>query len=141
MTDLHQLLLSWDWKRNSKLLLTNLRYHQSPSLRHHSIVIVIIVIIVIIVVTVRHHRHRHIIFTLILQKAINNAPFSLATGCELFTRFVTKTSLDIPNFNECKKKLIDRGDQFAEKSQSSRTKVALRNLVFFSCSSADHELR
>jgi len=60
----------------------------------------------------------------LLKKTIKNAPFSLASGCELFTRFVTKTSLDIPDFQMCKRKLIDRGDQFAQKSQASRAKIA-----------------
>jgi translation initiation factor eIF-2B subunit alpha len=60
----------------------------------------------------------------VLKEAIKNAPFSLSSGCELFTRFVTKTSLDIPDFETCKKKLIDRGDQFAQKSQASRAKIA-----------------
>jgi len=60
----------------------------------------------------------------LLKKTIQTAPFSLASGCELFTRFVTKTSLDIPDFEACKRKLIDRGDQFAQKSQASRAKIA-----------------
>jgi translation initiation factor 2B subunit (eIF-2B alpha/beta/delta family) len=62
-------------------------------------------------------------FKYTMKETIKNAPFSLASGCELFTRFVTKTSLDIPDFETCKKKLIDRGDQFAQKSQASRAKV------------------
>lgn len=60
----------------------------------------------------------------VLKETLKNAPFSLASGCELFTRFVTKTSLDIPDFTACKYKLIDRGDQFARKSQASRAKIA-----------------
>jgi len=48
---------------------------------------------------------------------------SVASGCELFTRFVTRTSGDIPDFEECKKKLIERGEQYSRQSATSREKI------------------
>ncbi len=61
---------------------------------------------------------------------------SVSSGCELFTRFVTRASLDIPvrylylatllnfkDFVECKKILIERGHQYTRQSASSRIKI------------------
>jgi len=49
---------------------------------------------------------------------------SVASGCELFTRFLTRISLDILNFDELKNKLIERGDQYTKQASKSRDKIA-----------------
>lgn len=38
----------------------------------------------------------------------------LTAACELFARHVTRTALDIGDFDACKKRLIERGERFAE---------------------------
>ncbi|KAF2076200.1 hypothetical protein CYY_002500 [Polysphondylium violaceum] len=61
-------------------------------------------------------------------KQLKNCPFnqsiSLSSVCDLFIRFVTRTSLDFPNFDQCKVNLIERGEQLSTKSSMSRTKIS-----------------
>ncbi|PRP83632.1 translation initiation factor eIF-2B alpha subunit [Planoprotostelium fungivorum] len=48
---------------------------------------------------------------------------SVASGCDLFTRFVLRASGDYPNFDECKKKLIAKGQEYVKISETSRNKI------------------
>ncbi|GAB5362791.1 hypothetical protein AAMO2058_000828900 [Amorphochlora amoebiformis] len=57
-------------------------------------------------------------------KSMDENSITLAAGCELFSRYVTRTSLDIPDFDTCKKRLISRGKVFAENSIQSRTRIS-----------------
>ncbi|XP_065322159.1 translation initiation factor eIF2B subunit alpha-like [Gordionus sp. m RMFG-2023] len=65
-----------------------------------------------------------------LKKAINlmtntgKNVTSVSSGCELFLRFITLTSLDQPNFQECTKVLLERGKLYLEKIKNSRQKIA-----------------
>jgi translation initiation factor eIF-2B subunit alpha len=49
---------------------------------------------------------------------------SITSGCELFTRFVTRAFLDIPNFEECKRVLIQRSESFKDMTVGSRLRIA-----------------
>lgn len=49
---------------------------------------------------------------------------SIASGCDLFVRFITLTSLDQTDFNECKKLLLTRGDLYVQNVSKSRQKIA-----------------
>uniref|UniRef100_A0A7S3Z751 Translation initiation factor eIF2B subunit alpha n=1 Tax=Lotharella globosa TaxID=91324 RepID=A0A7S3Z751_9EUKA len=49
---------------------------------------------------------------------------SLKASCELFSRYVTRTSLDITDFSKCRQRLITRGKEFAEASMESRSRIA-----------------
>ncbi|XP_065196803.1 translation initiation factor eIF2B subunit alpha-like [Sycon ciliatum] len=60
----------------------------------------------------------------------NVATMSVESGCELFLRFITLTSLDNPDFVECKKKLLERGRMFMQLSSHSRDKIADLGLNF-----------
>eukprot|EP00965_Chrysotila_dentata_P223878 6193849-Pleurochrysis_carterae.AAC.1 len=53
-----------------------------------------------------------------------DAPISIASLCELFVRFVTRTALDVSDFDACKRLLIERGEMFANTAQTARTTVA-----------------
>jgi len=53
-----------------------------------------------------------------------NKSISLAAGCDLFTRYVTRVSLDIPDFTQCRERLLERGFHFAEMSLRSRQTIA-----------------
>lgn len=57
-------------------------------------------------------------------KACNPASISLAAGCELFSRYVTRASLDIPNFDDCVARVLERGEQFSLQSANSRATIA-----------------
>jgi translation initiation factor eIF-2B subunit alpha len=48
----------------------------------------------------------------------------LTAACELFARHVTRTALDIGDFEMCKQRLIERGQRFATKADVSRTVIA-----------------
>jgi len=54
----------------------------------------------------------------------------LTAACELFARHVTRTALDIGNFDACKKRLIDRGERFAAQADVSRAVIADNMLPF-----------
>ncbi|OXU26483.1 hypothetical protein TSAR_003609, partial [Trichomalopsis sarcophagae] len=49
---------------------------------------------------------------------------AIASGCELFLRFITLASLDTPSFDECKKIMLHRGKIFYEKLVAARGKIA-----------------
>ena len=53
-----------------------------------------------------------------------DAPISIASLCELFVRFVTRTALEEPDFDACKRLLIERGEMFARTSLEAREKIA-----------------
>eukprot|EP00007_Cunea_sp_BSH-02190019_P003926 CAMPEP_0174243954 /NCGR_PEP_ID=MMETSP0417-20130205/33499_1 /TAXON_ID=242541 /ORGANISM="Mayorella sp, Strain BSH-02190019" /LENGTH=267 /DNA_ID=CAMNT_0015323565 /DNA_START=55 /DNA_END=855 /DNA_ORIENTATION=+ len=65
-----------------------------------------------------------------LQK--HSSSLSVVSGCELFTRFVTRTSLEIREFADCKERLIQRGNQFAKMTATSRDRICQVALPFIS---------
>jgi translation initiation factor eIF-2B subunit alpha len=60
-----------------------------------------------------------------LTSLSNITTISVESGCELFLRFITLTSLDHPDFAECKRKLLERGAIYLEKVGISRRKIAV----------------
>jgi translation initiation factor eIF-2B subunit alpha len=57
-------------------------------------------------------------------KSTDHTTISLSAGCELFSRYVTRTSLELNDFVQCRARLIERGDQFAKMSERSRQKIS-----------------
>lgn len=55
---------------------------------------------------------------------VERRSISLSAGCELFNRYVTRTSLDITDFEECKNRILERGRNFAKRSILCRTEIA-----------------
>ena len=53
-----------------------------------------------------------------------DAPMSTASLCELFVRFVTRTALEMPDFDMCKQLLIERGEMLAQTTIEGRSKIA-----------------
>ncbi|KAK6644410.1 hypothetical protein RUM43_000677 [Polyplax serrata] len=49
---------------------------------------------------------------------------AVASGCELFMRFITLAALDNKNFQQCKQVMLERGKLFFEKLNGARDKVA-----------------
>ncbi|KXJ29025.1 translation initiation factor eIF-2B subunit alpha [Exaiptasia diaphana] len=66
----------------------------------------------------------------VLQKVIqvltkaDIAVASVSSGCELFLRFITLAALDNPDFKECKRVLIERGQLFLKRAADARAKIA-----------------
>ncbi|KAK3752724.1 hypothetical protein QZH41_018688 [Actinostola sp. cb2023] len=54
----------------------------------------------------------------------NVAVTSVSSGCELFLRFITLAALDNPDFKECKRVLIERGQLFLKRAAAARAKIA-----------------
>ncbi|KAL7539347.1 hypothetical protein ACHAXR_009204 [Thalassiosira sp. AJA248-18] len=49
---------------------------------------------------------------------------ALSSGCELFLKYVTRASLETPNFQQCKSHVLERGERFAEFSTQARDRIA-----------------
>jgi translation initiation factor eIF-2B subunit alpha len=56
--------------------------------------------------------------------AVKTASVSVSSGCELFLRFITLTSLEQSAFDECKKLLLERGNLFLQRAFKAREKIA-----------------
>ena len=67
-----------------------------------------------------------------MNKSVLESPFFLVlvlvlvlvAGCELFTRLVTRTALDLSDFQDCKKVIIEGGDRLVSKSTELKAKVS-----------------
>lgn len=49
---------------------------------------------------------------------------ALSSGCELFLKYVTRASLETPEFQACKSQVLERGERFAELSTQARDRIA-----------------
>jgi len=59
-------------------------------------------------------------------KASDETSISLSAGCDLFTRYVTRTSaLEYEDFSSGKSRLIERGERFGEISFKARKTIAM----------------
>jgi len=54
----------------------------------------------------------------------NRSNISLASGCELFLRYSTRTFLEIPDFEQCRASILERGQRFAGISFKARDRIA-----------------
>jgi len=62
----------------------------------------------------------------VLKQTDHGLVTSIASGCNLFVKFITlhHTALDNPDFAACKEILVKRGEMYLEKVASSRKKIA-----------------
>lgn len=59
--------------------------------------------------------------------AIDNSGRSyiaLQSGCELFLKYITRTFLELPNFDACRQQILERGERFQTMSLAARDKIA-----------------
>uniref|UniRef100_A0A7S0LEG1 Translation initiation factor eIF2B subunit alpha n=1 Tax=Coccolithus braarudii TaxID=221442 RepID=A0A7S0LEG1_9EUKA len=59
-----------------------------------------------------------------------DAPISITSLCEIFVRFVTRTALDSPDFESCKRLLIERGEMLAHSASAAHTKIGALGAPF-----------
>ena len=62
-----------------------------------------------------------------------DAPMSIASLCELFVRFVTRTSrskVEASDFETLKRLLVERGEQLAKTTLEARSKIARSGAAF-----------
>jgi len=57
-------------------------------------------------------------------KSVASESLAVSCGCELFMRHVTRTTLEIPDFDACKESLSQRGHHYLEMTLKSRQKIA-----------------
>ena len=49
---------------------------------------------------------------------------ALSSSCELFLKYVTRASLETPDFTTCKLQVLERGERFAEFSLAARDRIS-----------------
>ncbi len=55
---------------------------------------------------------------------------ALASGCELFMKYITRCFLELPDFNECIAQIISRGQRFSDISIAARDRIASTGRAF-----------
>ncbi|XP_050234313.1 uncharacterized protein LOC126682620 [Mercurialis annua] len=74
-------------------------------------------------------------------KSWDTTSISLTAGCDLFTRYVTRTSaLEYEDFNSAKSRLIERAEKFGEISYKARRIIAVlsQDFIFDGCTILVH---
>jgi translation initiation factor eIF-2B subunit alpha len=54
----------------------------------------------------------------------NRSHIALASGCELFLKYVTRAFLESPSFEDCRQLVLQRGERFAGISLAARDRIA-----------------
>jgi translation initiation factor eIF-2B subunit alpha len=49
---------------------------------------------------------------------------ALASGCDLFLKYVTRSFLELPDFEACRQEVLERGERFAGISLAARDRIA-----------------
>lgn len=49
---------------------------------------------------------------------------ALSSGCDLFLKYVTRSFLELPDFEACRQEVLDRGERFAGISLAARDRIA-----------------
>lgn len=49
---------------------------------------------------------------------------ALASGCDLFLKYVTRSFLELPDFGACRQEVLERGEKFADISVAAREVIA-----------------
>lgn len=60
--------------------------------------------------------------------ARSNIP--LSSGCELFLKYITRTFLELPDFDQCRQEILERGKRFAGISLAARDRIATMSHEF-----------
>jgi translation initiation factor eIF-2B subunit alpha len=56
---------------------------------------------------------------------ISSYSISLQSGIELFLRYITRSYLETPNFNDCRLQVLQRGQHFQQLSYTARDRIAM----------------
>lgn len=55
---------------------------------------------------------------------------ALQSGCELFLKYITRTFLELPDFEECRQAILERGQRFQLVSLAARDRIAAQAADF-----------
>jgi translation initiation factor eIF-2B subunit alpha len=58
------------------------------------------------------------------SKSRGGSLIALSSGCELFLKYVTRSFLELPDFEACRQEVLDRGERFAGVSVAARDRIA-----------------
>jgi translation initiation factor eIF-2B subunit alpha len=55
---------------------------------------------------------------------------ALQSGCQLFLKYITRTFLELPNFEECRQAILERGERLQMMSATARDRIAVQGADF-----------
>uniref|UniRef100_A0A7S3P834 Translation initiation factor eIF2B subunit alpha n=1 Tax=Amphora coffeiformis TaxID=265554 RepID=A0A7S3P834_9STRA len=55
---------------------------------------------------------------------------ALSSGCELFLKYITRTFLELPDFEECRQAILERGERFQLISLAARDRISAQAADF-----------
>eukprot|EP01012_Entosiphon_sulcatum_P068455 TRINITY_DN98675_c0_g1_i1.p2 TRINITY_DN98675_c0_g1~~TRINITY_DN98675_c0_g1_i1.p2 ORF type:complete len:363 (-),score=91.48 TRINITY_DN98675_c0_g1_i1:92-1054(-) len=55
---------------------------------------------------------------------------SVTSGCDLFKRYISRINAEIPDFQQCKTRMLQRGEAFTQHSERSRDNIAEKLFPF-----------
>jgi len=64
------------------------------------------------------------------MRMISSSNIALQSGIELFLKYVTRTFLESPNFEECRQSVLERGARFQSMSLAARDRIAAHSASF-----------
>lgn len=64
------------------------------------------------------------------SKHVTRSHIALASGCELFLKYITRTFLESRDFETCRMNVLERGGRFADISLAARDRIASRGHGF-----------
>jgi len=69
-------------------------------------------------------------YHLIIDRKVNSSQIALQSGIELFLKYVTRTFLESPSFEECRQSVLIRGERFQSMSLAARDRIAAQSAAF-----------
>jgi translation initiation factor 2B subunit (eIF-2B alpha/beta/delta family) len=64
------------------------------------------------------------------MRMVSSSNIALQSGIELFLKYVTRTFLESPNFEECRQSVLERGARFQSMSLAARDRIAAHSASF-----------
>jgi translation initiation factor eIF-2B subunit alpha len=65
-----------------------------------------------------------------MQQQNEHSPVALQSGCQLFLKYITRTFLELPNFEECRQAILERGERLQMMSATARDRIAVQGADF-----------
>jgi len=69
-------------------------------------------------------------YHLVTENKMNSSHIALQSGIELFLKYVTRTFLESPHFEECRQSVLARGERFQTMSLAARDRIASQSAAF-----------
>jgi translation initiation factor eIF-2B subunit alpha len=64
------------------------------------------------------------------QQTNQHSVVALQSGCQLFLKYITRTFLELPNFEECRQAILERGERLQMMSATARDRIAVQGADF-----------